>query len=57
VLCTMRVIPVENPSPVIDRTTGQLFFLLSTWNLGEKGPFESEIIAQKSKETRAGYLC
>ena len=42
-----------NPSPVVDRTTGDIF-LLSTWNLGED--HESEIIAQKSKDTRRVFV-
>ncbi|MBC8766424.1 exo-alpha-sialidase [Arenibacter sp. BSSL-BM3] len=42
-----------NPSPVVDRTTGHIF-LLSTWNLGED--HESEIIAQKSKDTRRVFV-
>lgn len=42
-----------NPSPVIDRTTGNIF-LLSTWNLGED--HESEIIAEKSKDTRRVFV-
>ncbi|MCK0146386.1 glycoside hydrolase [Arenibacter sp. F26102] len=42
-----------NPSPVVDRVTG-VVFLLSTWNLG--GDHESEIIAQKSKDTRRVFV-
>ena len=42
-----------NPSPVIDRITG-IIFLLSTWNLGSD--HESDIIAQKSKDTRRVFL-
>jgi len=42
-----------NPSPIVDRTTGDIF-LLSTWNLGED--HESEIIAQKSKDTRRVFV-
>ena len=42
-----------NPSPVVDRTTGDIF-LLSTWNLGTD--HESDIIAQKSKDTRRVFV-
>lgn len=38
-----------NPAPVVDKMTGAIH-LLSTWNLGED--HESEIIAEKSKDTR-----
>tara|TARA_R110000868_G_scaffold79850_4_gene227024 strand:- start:2252 stop:3412 length:1161 start_codon:yes stop_codon:yes gene_type:complete len=42
-----------NPSPVVDRITGDVF-LLSTWNLGTD--HESDIIAQKSKDTRRVFI-
>ena len=42
-----------NPCPVIDRTTGEIF-LLMTWNLGSD--HESQIIKQTSKDTRRIYI-
>ncbi len=42
-----------NPSPVVDKTTGTIF-LLMTWNLGTDR--ESEIISQKSKDTRRIFV-
>lgn len=42
-----------NPSPVVDKTTG-IVYLLMSWNLGED--HESEIIAQQSRDTRHVYI-
>ena len=42
-----------NPSPVVDRVTGNVL-LLSTWNLGTD--HESDIIDQKSRDTRRVFI-
>jgi len=42
-----------NPCPVVDRTTG-IIWLFSTWNRGDD--HESQIIAQKSKDTRRVFV-
>lgn len=42
-----------NPSPVVDRTTGDIF-LLSTWNLGSDP--EPKIIEQTSQDTRRVFV-
>lgn len=42
-----------NPAPVVDRTTGDIYLLL-TWNLGED--HERDIIAGKSKNTRRVFV-
>ena len=42
-----------NPCPVVDRTTG-VIWLFSTWNRGDD--HESQIIAQKSKDTRRVFV-
>ena len=42
-----------NPCPVLDRDTGKIWLLL-TWNRGDDR--ESELIAQRSKDTRRVYV-